>query len=151
VSAAVSPRAAARLRVTALFLGACILLWLPFEDTRITWPLGFGIAITAWCAVFLVNRYLASITAKHPQVRPLALLARFSLVGLLAGLAVSPLTLFLMVFKTGLHGHGFPDFTFDQLLSVLRRTPVFGLSGLLLSLGIGIILLYATNKHANRL
>ena len=135
----------------ALILGACILLWLPFEDTHTTWALGFGVAIAAWCAAFVMTKLWARLTAQHPQFRPLALLARFSLVGLLAGLAVSPLALFLMVFKTGLHGHGFPDFTFDQLLSVLRRTPVFGLSGLLLSLGIGIAMLYTSNEHANRL
>jgi hypothetical protein len=65
-------------------------------------------------------------------------LLRYLIAGLLAGLAVAPLASFLMVFKTGLHGHGFPDFTPEQIVAVLHRTPIFASSGFFLGLGSGL-------------
>jgi hypothetical protein len=65
-------------------------------------------------------------------------LALCVLVGTLAGLMVAPLALLLMAFKTGLHGHGTPDFTPAQVQAVLLYSPAWGGSGLLLGLGSGL-------------
>jgi hypothetical protein len=43
-----------------------------------------------------------------------------------------------MAIKTGLHGHAAPDFTSAQVIEVFLRTPIWGLGGLLIGLGIGL-------------
>jgi hypothetical protein len=50
---------------------------------------------------------------------------------LAAGLAVVPLALLLMGIKNGLHAHAQPEYTPQQILSVLRSLPVWSLAGLL--------------------
>jgi hypothetical protein len=76
-------------------------------------------------------------------------LLRCLLAGFLAGLAVAPLGVGLMLFKTGLHGHSTPDFSPLQAAEVLQRTPYFGLSGLLLGLG-GALAVFAKNETLER-
>jgi hypothetical protein len=117
------------LRLAGLLLGIALFLWLPFEDRSVNWALSFAGGISLWGATrFLVDR----------QTVGWRLLVRHAWVGTLAGLAVAPLALLLMVFKSGVHAHGFPDFTYDQMQTVLLRTPVWTSSGLLLGLGSGI-------------
>jgi hypothetical protein len=45
--------------------------------------------------------------------------------------------IFLMALKSGIHGHGTPDFTVAQMQEILLRTPFFAISGLLVGLGSG--------------
>ena len=52
----------------------------------------------------------------------------------LLGFAVPVFAVFLMVFKGGLHAHGFPDFLPAQILAVLRSAPWFALGGALAAL-----------------
>lgn len=59
--------------------------------------------------------------------------------GILAGPAVTLIALSLMVFKTGLHLHSTPDFSFNQFFIVLLRTPLWSGIGFILSLGIGLL------------
>lgn len=124
------------LRILALFLGAGLLIWLPFEDTRDSWAVLFAAAISAWIAAVALSRFLAKIPERRPSV-----LFAVLLVGTVAGLAVAPLASFLMIFKIGLHGHQAPDFTPDQIVSVLRRIPIFVLSGLLSGFGSALAIL----------
>jgi hypothetical protein len=62
----------------------------------------------------------------------------YPLAGLLSGLAVTPLALLLMAFKSGVHGHGLPDFTPNQVTLVLLSTPAWAAAGLLVGLGIAL-------------
>jgi hypothetical protein len=126
-------KVSALLRLSALVLGAGILLWLPFEDTLERWTVLFASAGAAWFA--------ARFLARRSPARPWPFLLQYVSAGLLAGLAVGPLASFLMVFKTGLHGHGAPDFTPEQMAAVLLHTPFFGIGGLLLGLGSGLAIL----------
>jgi hypothetical protein len=114
------------LRIAGFLIGAAVLLWLPFEDVSAAVVLLFAAAINAWWG--------ARLLLATPNDRR-ALLLRYALVGMLAGLAVTPVALLLMAFKSGAHGHNLPDFSYDQILAVILRTPVWTAAGLLLGLG----------------
>ena len=136
------------LRLTALIIAVAIILWLPIEDVGVHYVLVFAILISAWLAA----RFLT--VATFPVAPSQALLGRnregrnreagrrfiikHIIIGTLSGAAVSPLALLLMAFKSGLHGHGQPDFTLSQMAAVLARTPVWALAGFLTALGIAI-------------
>lgn len=117
------------LRYYTLLLSALLLIWFPFEDSNEQLATAFAAAICAELAARLAVRWAS------PQ--PASLLKHL-LLGTLAGLMVAPLTFFLMAIKTGLHGHAAPDFTGAQVIAVFLRTPVWGLGGLLIGLGVAI-------------
>lgn len=114
------------MRFAALLLGLALLLWLPFEDLHINFVLFFALAISTW----LGARFLLAVPPD-----PKRILLRHLLVGLIAGLLVTPLAFGLMAFKTGVHGHGAPDFTPAQIGAVIRRTPIWIGGGMLIGLG----------------
>jgi hypothetical protein len=113
-----------QVRFGFLALWVAVLLWLPIEDTGSLNP---RILATLACLLVAVRTYL--------RTRRRGLLVTAGL-GLAAGLLVNPITAGLMVFKSGLHGHGTPDFSVAVLADVLSRTPVFGLGGLLIGAGL---------------
>lgn len=100
------------------------LLWLPFEDTTIRFPVGLALGLGAWLA--LRPRRLWSTLG---GVLPAALFTAAWL-GSLPALALA-----LMLFKGGLHAHGFPDFTLGQAGQLLRAVPVCALLGGVLGAG----------------
>lgn len=106
-------------RRVAFGLVVLVLFWLPVEDQSILGPVFLAVIAAMAAIVFARQRY--------PLRRPLA--------GLLAGLIVSPITLLWMAFKTGLHGHGTPDFTAQQILQVIQLAPLWTLAGGLLGWG----------------
>jgi hypothetical protein len=117
------------IRISALILGIALILWLPIEDVNVNQVLFFANAVCAWWAA----RFLLNISPQNPTF-----LWRHVLIGLLAGLAVSPVAVFLVAFKSGLHGHGIPDFSSAQILDVLARSPVWIVAGSLLGLGVAL-------------
>jgi hypothetical protein len=117
------------LRLIGLLLGCGILIWVGIEDLSELGVLVFSGAICSWTAA----RLLITTSPDNKQ-----LILRYILVGAGAGLVVAPLAVILMAFKSGVHGHAVPDFTVDQMWTVLSRAPYFILGGLLMSLGIGI-------------
>lgn len=118
------------LRLTGLLLGFGILVWLPVEDQSELGVLIFSAALCTWIAArFLIN----------PAPNDKQLILRHIFVGSGAGLVLAPLSILLMAIKSGIHGHGTPDFTVAQMGAVLMRTPYFVLTGLLLGLGSGIL------------
>lgn len=116
-------------RATAVLLGFGLLVWLTIEDQNTLSVIIFAGAICAW----LGARILIFPPASRKQ-----LIVRHILAGLGAGLLLAPIAVLLMALKTGIHGHGTPDFTVAQIQSVLSRTPYFALSGFLLGLGSGL-------------
>jgi ethanolamine transporter EutH len=104
-----------------------MLVWLPFEDLQQNWVLLFSIAIAGLTSAY----FLARTTEKLKHSWWLYLLT-----GLLAGLAVTPLAIFLMALKGGIHSHPSADFTAQQVLQVIYTTPVWILAGSLIGLGI---------------
>lgn len=103
-------------RLAGLALGALSLLWLPAEDVHAGMPLGLAAGYCAWGAWALWAR------RGWRGGRLVAL-------GAATGLAAAPLAAVLMVFKSGLHAHGFPDFGPRQLLEMLATTPAWAAAG----------------------
>ena len=118
-----------RLRIFALILGVLILLWLPFEDTSLYWVILFAILIGCWGS--------ARLLVAFPGDSRLGLWV-YPLCGALAGAAVTPTAIVLMIVKNGFHAHGAPDFTLDHIVSVILRTPVWLVGGSLIGTGIGL-------------
>jgi hypothetical protein len=118
-----------RMRLIAILLGMVSLFWLPFEDSSPTAALLIAVVLCAWVAAYVLAK------AQNPFSR---VLLRSVLVGTLAGAAVTPLAIFLMAFKTGLHSHLAPDFTLQQFLSVIYRGPIWLIGGFLIGLGSGV-------------
>jgi hypothetical protein len=117
------------LRYYALILGILFLIWLPLEDTQTGLVIALAASFCAWWAA----RYLSM---PHQSTYPLWL--RFTAAGFIAGLLTTPLSLMMMVFKNGIHGHEFPDFNPQQMASVVEFTPVWASTGILIGLGAGL-------------
>ncbi len=115
-----------RMRLLAIILGMVFLFWLPFEDTNSFNAILFAIAICTWITI---------VSFLQTEEKQPVNLKRYILAGTIAGALITPLTLILMAFKTGLHGHQSPDFTAQQILSVIRKTPFWILGGFLIGLG----------------
>ncbi|MEJ2706229.1 MAG: hypothetical protein P8074_01325 [Anaerolineales bacterium] len=115
-----------RVRIAALILGAGLLVWLPFEDSGLAWIIIFSLAICALAAVYA----LIKLRPDHKKTW-----LYLPLTGIAAGVAITPLALSLMAFKSGVHGHGAADFTPAQVTSILQRTPIWAAGGLLIGLG----------------
>jgi hypothetical protein len=132
-----NPLSIRRLRILGIILGGCLLVWLPFEDNNDRWVLSFAAAICCLAAAQILLR-LERRFGRHGYWLPLA--------GVVAGALVTPTALLLMAIKTGLHGHQPPDFTGEQIQSVMIRTPVWLISGLLVGLGVE---LFRRANHPN--
>jgi hypothetical protein len=96
------------------------LVWLPFEDTTIWLGLALAAADTVWLTVRSTNTLL----------QPL-------LVALIPLMALA-----LMAFKSGVHGHGFADFTANQVWLLIQVWPLF----ILASAGYAIVR-HMTHRH----
>lgn len=119
------------IRFLAILLGTALLFWLPFEDTNETMAILFAYIISVWLIAALLLRN------KHRSPFPIFY---FIFAGILAGAIVTPLILSLMVFKTGLHAHPVPDYSYEQIISIIRRTPIWLTSGFFIGTGLGIII-----------
>lgn len=98
-----------------------LLAWLPIEDTTVLPAYIFALLGLVW----LAWRRLPTLPAK-PQ--------RAVAAGAAAGLAVPAAALLLMAFKSGLHGHGFAEYTAAQVWSVVQTIPISTLVGMLVGL-----------------
>ncbi|MCW5876791.1 MAG: hypothetical protein KIS85_07905 [Anaerolineales bacterium] len=98
-----------------------LLLWLPVEDTHIWFAVALGGLGALWGAL----RWRPAISASRP--------ARLAW-GAGLGAAAPLLALGLMAFKSGVHGHGFPDFTPRQTVQLLQAIPWSAAAGLLIGL-----------------
>jgi hypothetical protein len=117
------------MRFVSFVLGASFLFWLPFEDARILIPI----------ALALMASLLWAFWISFPRrINTVQDIAWQTWIGIMAGLAVTPLTVLLIFFKNGLHSHGVPDFTPAQILFILQGTPFWAAAGLLTGLGSGM-------------
>ena len=120
-----------RWRILSLILGFALFLWLPFEDHNASLVTIFAIAIN----ILVILRILLVLDDKGIHKRWFI----YPLCSVLAGPGITLISLLLMAFKSGLHGHGFPDFTPGQVILTLRLTPIWTMAGLLIGLGAGIL------------
>jgi hypothetical protein len=118
-----------RLRFTTLAFGILFFAWITIEDTSTQWVmiLGIGGSILATISILVYNN--------HDHLSPWLV---YPSSGLLCGLLVTPLAVVLMAVKTGLHSHITPDFSLQQIILVLKTTPIWAVSGLLVGTGTAI-------------
>lgn len=116
------------LRWVAIGIGALLFFWLPVEDVELNAVLGYSGLIALWGGSY----YLVSQTSNLN-------LKMFAWAGVLAGLAVGPLGVFLIILKGGLHAHGYLDFSLGQIMGILSLMPLWGFGGLISGIFAGII------------
>jgi len=125
------------LRFAVLFLGILILIWLPIEDRSASGILIFAALICTLGAlagrVVLQGHWVVPARQEEPLRARNRLLVDLP-VWLIAGLAVTPVAFLLMAIKTGLHGHGTPDYTPEQMVRILNLAPLWILAGLIFGL-----------------
>ena len=98
--------------------------WLPFEDTETWTALLLAAAACIWLGLRrLVTRESSSLWSNLAA-------------GGLMGAATPLLAITLMGIKSGLHAHGFADFTARQVWEVLNLIPIGAIIGLVVGLGI---------------
>lgn len=119
-----------RLRLITIGLTIALFIWFPVEDESETILILFAIS---FCTLFAVTLLKSSKNQLRTSLRT------YILVGILAGAAVSPTALLFMALKTGLHAHPVPDYSKFQIMSVIKQTPIWIISGLLVSIGFGIL------------
>jgi hypothetical protein len=131
-------------------------LSIPKTDSRVIFPMvGYGIILLVWlsmedngtvsvallgtgAAVLYSSSWLLKRSAG--QVLPLRVwLPGLILFGGTLGALSTLTTTLLMFFKTGWHGHGFPDYPPQMLLAMLQRLPVWTLAGALIGLAAALI------------
>ena len=117
------------LRLTAILLGAFLILWIPFEDPHTGVALGLAAALCLWTTLY----YLYPVAVKSWKT-----VLIYGLTGALAGIVTVPTTLLLMAIKTGLHAHPVADFTKTQVSDLVSRIPIWITAGLLIGLGVGL-------------
>ena len=124
-------------RLAALFLGILILFWLPIEDRSTIGVLIFSILMCVFGALAVTSvrpgsRQGQAGQSAFPRLRTsqTILLATW----LMAGLAVTGVALLLITIKTGVHGHGAPDYTSEQMARILSLTPLWAVLGLVIGL-----------------
>ncbi len=94
------------------------LLWLPIEDIDTTKLVLVAAGWAIWLGIKLAN---GTFLAAAPW--------RFVWIGILSGFTILVFVFALVLFKAGMHRHGFLDFSFWQLGRVVRQTPWWVLAG----------------------
>ena len=121
--------------------GAVWLVWLGYEDQGPGTPVGMAAVLAA---AWGLGAILGGRERVGENRRPTA---RFLLIGLASGAAVGPLAAFLMLIKTSIHSHPFPDFAPADLSAAIGRTPIWAGVGLLA--GAAAALLAAAREHGS--
>lgn len=106
-----------RFFILGLVIG--LLVWLPLEDQSILMPVLLALPVAGSVGRLFSQRF-------HWN---------YILGGAITGLVVAPTTLLWMAFKTGVHGHGTPDYTAFQIVTVIYSTPAWLLAGCLFGWG----------------
>jgi hypothetical protein len=91
----------------AIIWGILFLAWLPLEDQSAILPAILGL-MASWIIAINFPDHLAAYK---------------SLRGAIFGGLFILLAMLLMIFKSGLHAHGFPDFPLDSFLQLARLFP----------------------------
>jgi hypothetical protein len=111
------------LRVMGIVLGILFVVWLPFEETSITITVVLAGSICTW----VVLRFL---------VKSLPRSGLYVVWGIIGGLSTGPMTLGLMMLKSGAHAHGVAEFHYLQVRNAFAATPYYALGGFVLGLAL---------------
>ncbi len=119
-------------RAAWAFSGLLWFFWLGYEDRSLTSVMLIAVAIII--AVSMTIFYRTIWSREAPGSRGFFWT---SLLGLAAGLSVGPTTVLLVAVKISLHDHTVPDFTAQDMVSVLNLMPIWGIIGLLSGMALG--------------
>ena len=117
-------------RLSGVFLLIVTMIWLSTEESSEIGVLLISSLLCTWGGFWLLRRI--GYAGRNR-------IFRHMITGTGVGLLLAPMAIFLMALKTGIHGHGTPDFTAAQMQAVLARTPYFVIGGLLLGVGSGLL------------
>jgi len=92
--------------------------WIPIEDVNMVWLTAIAVVWAAWLGVWATWR---GVLAGWRW--------RLALLGAGAGLLFFPLAIAFILFKSGLHAHGFLDFSLYQISRLAWMTPVWMVFG----------------------
>jgi hypothetical protein len=114
-----------------MVVGILVFFWLGTEDNSVQSAVLYGLGI-------------ASLSIAHAQYRLPKLLQlrrrlRFALLGAIIGLSAALFAALLMLLKTALHTHLFPDYSLPLIAAMLVRAPVWAVAGVLMGLGIALV------------
>lgn len=115
------------LRYATIVVGIAVLVWLPFEDASTFWI----ILLSALVSLILILR--AGFRWRHWV---LSSPWRVLILAAMGGLAVAPISIVMIILKSGVHIHDAADFTGEQIISLLLRAPFWMLGSVLIGLGI---------------
>lgn len=112
--------------------GAAYFLWLGVEDRSALLVFALGALLSAGLYLEGWSRWVRGGRGRSRLLRAAAL-------GLALGASVAPFAAVLMLMKVSLHSHAQPDFSGEQVLGALARTPAWAAAGLLLGTALGVL------------
>jgi hypothetical protein len=114
--------------------GFTTLLWLQLEDNHVLPVTLLGLAGVTLLGIFwALSKFGGSALPLRIVVLGVMLL------GALIGVGTALATALLMLFKTGMHAHLFPDYPPGLMIATLQRAPLWGLAGALAGLGLALL------------
>ncbi len=139
-------RAKTKARFLMIGYGLVLIFWMSLEDssTLTVSLLGTGAAVI-YIGIWLLNR----LSERELAFRHWFPGMIFS--GTLFGAASVLITVILMFFKSGWHGHIYPDYPPQMIFAMLTRLPVWALSGTLTAIFCAILLLLHKAQNQNSL
>ncbi len=108
--------------------GLALFIWLQVEDNT---PVAAAILGGGLAALLTLDRLARSLP-------PRRWIAGAALLGAIAGLGGVLATVTLMLLKTGMHSHSFPDYPPGEMLAMLQRAPTWALAGALAGVGLAL-------------
>jgi hypothetical protein len=123
-----------RLRLVVIGYGLLLLLWVSIEDIHSEPVVALGAGFSALVSMHALLRRLGGQAVSERQ-----LLFISSLGGGVVGAGASISTALLMFFKNAWHAHLFLDFPPGLMLAILERAPAWGLAGVLMGIGSGLL------------
>ncbi len=123
-----------RARWIVILAAAGVFLWLSLEDTNV-----LPVVLIA-LGVALLSAYM-SVTGRWGgrMIARSTLLIGAALVGAGVGAGTALIAALLMIWKTGMHAHPFPDYPAGLILDILRRAQVWSLAGALAALALALL------------
>jgi hypothetical protein len=118
------------LRISGFALGVATLVWLTVEDRDELAVLVISGLICTWGGIWLLARI---------DFPDRYFFWKHVVIGGGMGLLLVILALILMAVKTGVHGHGTPDYSVEQMRAVVSLSPFFLVGGSLVGAGAGLL------------
>lgn len=128
------PRYRSWLRLLAIGYGLALWFWLQLEDNTVVPVTLFGLGMTLLASLFWLLRQFGGQLIPRRYI-----VVGGGLVGALVGLGTAVATALLMLLKTGLHGHLYPDYPPGLIIALLERAPVWVLAGGLAGVGVALL------------